>query len=585
MWIKIGKWASLWIVALFCFSAWAEDVTFDATVNTNKVSLQDMVELTLSVHGAKGNVPIIPLPAIEGFDARFVGPATKFSIVNGESSSEHAFIYDLFPNKVGHYRIPSISVVIDGKTYTSSPIDIDVGDKPNAEGKESQNINEKVFMRAFIGSKDVYVGQRTPLTIKVFVKDLSLQLAGVPSLTPDGFVADPTANMQKGKEVLNGVSYDSLTFDTNIYPTKPGTVQVGPLVSQGELVYRIKKSDDILGDIFGNTETRPITLHAPAMTINVLPLPAEGRPQNFSGAVGQYDFKASVGPSLVKVGDPLTLRMTITGQGHLKDLTAPVFNDSRFKTYDPQVKVDDNSKTIEQVIIPTAQDITEVPPLSFSYFDPQEKKYKTITQGPFAVKVLAPSKEEEFKAYGFVDKTKQPSEKSLVVNGQRLKNWVQKSFDNGIKMLKDLRFWLCVLLAGIILFCFSMWKEFQRRLENDAAFARRWKADAKAKELLKSTQNYLQENNSKEFYRSAYKTINDYLADKMHVPLAGLNWPMMEAYLNEHSIDSSKLQMIKSLFERCDLVRFASVSVPRDQMAQDFLQLQELVAYLSKLLK
>ena len=596
MWTKIGKSLSVTLIAtliLFPFIALAEDVSFEATVNSNKVSLSDMVELTLSVHGAKGDVSVVPLPSIDGFDTRYVGPATKFTIVNGVSSNEHSFIYNLFPSKVGHYQIPSVSLSLDGQTYQSSPIDIEVVDKPvessnpeESAGTVSEgSINDKVFMRVFIAPQEVYVGEQTPLLMKVFVNGLSLQLASVPTVNPDGFTADATANMRKSKEIINGVNYESLIFDTNIYPTKTGMINVGPFQAQGELVYRMKQSNDIFGDLFANTQSRPITLHAPAISLHVLPLPSEGKPQDFSGAVGQYDFKASVSPVSVKVGDPITLHMAITGQGHLKDLVLPVFSDSRFKTYDPQTKDTESSKVLEQVIIPTDKNITEVPALSFSYFDPQEKKYKTITQGPFSIKVLATAAGEEFKAYGFVDKTKTASDKPFVVKY----DWVQDIFHKILKQLtalfKDLLFWVFVVSTGVLWFVFYMWKEFQNRLKKDEIFAREWKADSKAKELLKNTKTYLAQNNSKEFYSSLYKTLNDYLADKMHIPLAGLSWSMIEAHLKECSVDPFKLQTIKDLFDRCDLVRFASASIDDEQMRQDFEQLQNLIAYLPKILK
>ncbi|MBF0489965.1 MAG: protein BatD [Candidatus Omnitrophica bacterium] len=595
MWIVIGSLLNL------CFCLWmavspltsfAEDVSFEATVNANKVGLSDMVELTLSVRGAKGDVTTIALPLIDGFDARYVGPSTKFTMINGVTSNEHAFIYDLFPSKVGHYQIPSVSVILDGQTYKTTPIDIDVVDKPadssssDSDGTASsdQSISDKVFMKAFTQSTEVYEGEKVPLVMKVFVKGLSLQLASVPSLSPDGFVADATANMQKAKETVNGVNYDLLKFDTNLYPTRTGKVNVGPFVAEGELVYRVRQSNDIFGDLFSNNQTRPLTLHAPAVVLNVLPLP-EGKPDGFNGAVGQYDFKVSVGPSEVKVGDPLTLRMTITGQGRLKGLVPPVFNDSRFKTYDPQIKDEDKSKTIEQVIIPTTKDITEVPAISFSYFDPLEKKYKTVTQGPFPIKVSALATGEEFKAYGFVDKTKTSSDKPFVLKYDGLKGLAQSILSKILLIVKNLWFWLFVVIAAVVWLGFYFWNEFQDRLKKDEAFSRNWRADAKAKELLKNAKASLPHNNAKEFYGEVYKTLNNYLADKMHLPLASLNVPMIEEYLKKRAIDPSKLQTIKDLWERCDLARFASASMSQEQMTKDFVQLEDLIAYLPKILK
>ena len=584
------------LVILFPIKLFAEDTSFQATVNSNKVSLQDVVELTLTVHGVKGDVPMINLPALDGFEARFVGPSTKLTIINGVTSNEHSFIYNLFPSKVGHFQIPSLSLTLDGQTYHTGPMDIEVTSpsaqpaNPPGGNQTEETINDKVFMVASVSPQQVYVGQKTKLQIKVYVKDLSLQLAAAPSLIPNGFTADTSATMNKTKEIVNGMSYEALQFETNIYPTRAGDMMVGPLQVNGDLIYRTKQNDDFFGDLFATEQRRPIALHASAVPLHVLSLPSA--PADFSGAVGPYDFKASVGPAVggagptaVKVGDPLTLHMSLTGRGRIKGVTLPAFVNSQFKIYDPQVKEDENSKTIEQVIIPTSQNITEVPAVSFSYFDPQEGQYRTMTQGPFPIKVLAQAPGQEFKAWGFVDKTKMAAEKPFVVKF----DWVQKLATQALHRAKvtvrNWKFWVLISLAGLAWLSWKIWQKFQLRLANDQAFARRWRADSKAKGLFKQTRIYLQQNNPKEFYSCLHKTLNDYLADKMHLPPAGLTLHLVETRLKDISVDPAKLEIIKNLFDRCDLARFASARVSLDEMTGDFKKLEELIGYLSKILK
>jgi len=104
--------------------------------------------------------------------------------------------------------------------------------------------------------------------------------------------------------------------------------------------------------------------------INVLPLPLEERPVEFSGAVGQFDYNVSVSPNKIKVGDPITLRMTVIGKGNLAAIDMPKIPlDAEFKLYDPQIFEKDNIKKSEQVLIPKHENISEVPALQFSYFD------------------------------------------------------------------------------------------------------------------------------------------------------------------------------------------------------------------------
>ncbi len=594
MWTRIGKFFTLSLFVLLgsLNISSAEDVSFEATVNANQISLPEALELTLTVHGAK-NIPPISIPTIDGFQVRYVGPSTRFLIVNGVSSSEHSFVYNLFPSKTGRFQIPSLSLFIDQKTYSTNPIDIEVIDTPTSSAstadspaKVGGSIEDKVFLKVSIAPKEVYVGERTPLSMKVYVKDFGLQLSSAPGVKADGFLTDSTANMQKSSENINGIVYETLTFDTNIYPTQPGPLKIGPFQAVGQLVYQVKTGNDIFSDFFGRQEARPIALRADPLTIDVKALPEDGKPSDFSGAIGQYDFKASVGPLAVKLGDPLTLRMTVSGNGRFKNLTMPGLNDSRFKTYDPQIKEDDNSKTVEQVIIPTDQNIKEVPPLSFSYFDPQEKKYKTIIQGPFSISITAPAKGEEFKAYGFMDKTVSEKTSNIKSDGiNKLFQFCRGLINQAPTLVKNWRFWFIVIVSIVLWVGIKIWQSFQRRLQNDQAFAKKFNAPMEAKKGFKQAGELLTQNKNKEFYDAIDKTLRNYLAHKMHQPIGSMTIAAMEVKLSQAHVEEKYITDLKEIMERCDQIRFAGVLPDQNLMQKDLQKLQGIVAYLDKKLK
>ena len=124
-----------------------------------------------------------------------------------------------------------------------------------------------------------------------------------------------------------------------------------------------------------------------------MPLPEEGKPEGFSGAVGKFGFNVSVSPTEVKEGDPITLRMTVNGEGNLTAFEMPSLSSKdNFKLYDPQIIEKDNIKKSEQVIIPNSAEVIQVPKIQFSYFDPDLKRYQTITRGPFPITVTKPRK-------------------------------------------------------------------------------------------------------------------------------------------------------------------------------------------------
>ena len=136
-------------------------------------------------------------------------------------------------------------------------------------------------------------------------------------------------------------------------------------------------------------QAHPTTLFSEPQTIRVLPLPTQNVPESFGGAVGEFSLKVNAGPTNVAVGDPLTLKVQITGRGRLEAVTLPPQPQWReFKAYPPSRNVESKdplglsgTATFEQVLIPQNHEIKFLPPLEFSYFDPNQKSYRTLTGG------------------------------------------------------------------------------------------------------------------------------------------------------------------------------------------------------------
>src|SRR5208283_4582477 len=133
---------------------WADAITFEATVNSPRVSLNEALQLTLTITGVNENLDPISLPVLDGFSAKYLGPSTSVSIVNGDYHSERSFLYDLFPSKVGKFQIPSISATIAGHNYTTKPIDIEVfqntdqaqaSGQPSDQGPSAESLKDKLL--------------------------------------------------------------------------------------------------------------------------------------------------------------------------------------------------------------------------------------------------------------------------------------------------------------------------------------------------------------------------------------------------------------------------------------------------------
>ncbi|MBF0511342.1 MAG: protein BatD [Candidatus Omnitrophica bacterium] len=581
----------------------AEGVTFEATVNSSHVSLDEVVQLTLTVKGVNDNLSPVSLPVIDGFSARYLGPSTRVSIVNGDYHSERAFIYNLFPNKVGHFQIPSVSITISGHTYTSSPVDIEVkaalpqGQSSNGGPEKNvslENLKDKIQVTTSIGKTNVYLKEKIPVTITLLVNGVPIRDIQYPQFEKDGFTVDDFEKPEQAAEILDGVRYDTVRFKTCIYPNRLGDVAFPEVQIHANLLYKTQQENpfhqdngffgpDIFSNFFDSYASRPVVVASKPVVLHVSDLPQEGRGQDFSGAIGHFDFEATVSPTQVKAGDPLTLKMKISGVGNFKNIKMPEFLASGFKTYAPQVKDHNGEKEEEEVIIPVSESIKEVPALRFSYFDTSVQEYKTITQGPFAIQVTAPSPEQQFKAVGFNDLSRETTTSSA--KHFALSKVVHTVYQFLNKLGSSLLFWVILEVLLLSWGAYLLWRRFKDKLEHDPAFARRLKARGLARGTLTQAQGFITAGKTKDFYTLISKTVYDYLANKWHMSPAALTATEISKRLKEAGIDEASMAEAKALLERSDLVCFAGVNRDASQMRDDLIKARALIDRFEKQLK
>ena len=588
---------------------WAEDVNFEATVSSPQVSMDEVLQLTLTFTGVNDNLDPVSLPVIDGFTAKYLGPSSSTSVVmvngNSESHSERSFIYNLFPNKVGKFQIPAISATIAGHTYTTQPIDVEVtqsnsqaqassgGPSGQDQAPSTGSLKDKILLMASVDKKEVYLNERVGLTIKLLyavpIRDIQM-----PQFDKTGILVDDFDKPLQDSRVVDGIRYDMVEFKTNIYPDHLGDLTLGPVQLQGNVLYKAGGGNpfnqdnnsfgaDVFANFFDSYVSRPVNLSSQTILLHVLPLPGEGRPNDFSGAIGQFDFQSSVSPLQVKAGDPLTLKMDVTGSGNFKNFQMPVFQDPDFKSYAPAIKNVGDEKTAEQVIIPTSVGIKDVPAIHFTYFDPFLKSYQTITRGPFAIQVTAPNPDQEFKAVGFSNLNPAPS--TMLTHQFSFGKMFSKACQFFKKLSRSILFRISlgfILIAGLSLL---LWRRFQERLENDPAFARRFKAVREARHALIPADKYISTGKSKDLYALLSKALRDYLANKWHQPPAALSIGEILSRLKTAKVDEKQIAQVKTLLEQSDLVCFAGASFDPDKMRSDLSQTRDLIAHLEKSLK
>jgi tetratricopeptide (TPR) repeat protein len=239
---------------------------------------------------------------------------------------------------------------------------------------------------------EAYVGERIPLTVKLYLGGTRVEQLQFPKIGGQDFVLAQLPQPVERQEVQGGVRYRVLIFETSLTPLRAGELTVGPAtMDMVQLVSRRRRDmfDGFFDDMFADRQ--PLEAQGQAVKVSVLPLPEEGKPDGFGGAVGRFDFTVEVKPTELNVGDPITVRMGISGDGDLGAVGVPrIPVDDRFRPYDPlPVKGEEGAgrRVFEQVVIPKDPAVTALPAVSFSFFDPQSRAYRTLTRGPVALTV------------------------------------------------------------------------------------------------------------------------------------------------------------------------------------------------------
>jgi hypothetical protein len=388
----------------------AADVVARAKFNNPVTGVGEPVQLQIQVTGARSaNSP--PEINVEGLKVDYLGPSqsTSLQITNGRIINETVvtYIYQVEAKRVGNFTIPPVRVAVDGKTADTLPVVLKVepGPDPAAGGEGAQ---AKVgYLDIIIPKKSLFVGEMVPMEIRLSGDSVvRWQPEAMPDIPGEGFTKQKIPETRQDRGTRNGRDMDVYNFRTAITPSKAGKITLGPIeipyVAQIPRAQPNRRrgrslldmfSDDVFSDPMFAAPQR-FKARAEAIELDVKPLPLEGRPANFSGAVGQFKFEVAGSPTSVKIGDPLTMTLRVTGRGNFDRIAAPVLADkngwrdypatSEFKAGDDLGTT--GTKTFSVAVIPEAKK-KAMPVFEFSYFDPSTAKYVTLKSDPAALEV------------------------------------------------------------------------------------------------------------------------------------------------------------------------------------------------------
>jgi hypothetical protein len=437
-------WVGLLLAALT--GLLAQEVT--AGLSSPSTSVGQPVELVVTVRDSR-NAEVPQTVDVAGLRIELFGRATRFEMNNFKVTSSLTYTYSVVPLNAGEFTIPPIEVKVDKKTLKTAPARLSVmagappalpapQPLPNAPSTRSDvqppaGQVTPYFGDLLLSKKKAYVGEVVPAELRYYFNSrISGEVGDRPNFGGEGFTAQKLSHVPKREQIVNGENYIVFGFQTGITPVKSGALEI-PTSSLEARLQVPGSPPPGFADIFQQfggalppgmfTSSRDVSIDTKPVTMEVVPLPKEGKPENFSGAIGKFKMEASANPKKAAPGDPITIKVLVTGQGNFDAMGAPELTDDEgWRSYPPTDKFEPadaihftGTKTFEFVLI-AKQDRIQTPGLKFTYFDPATGTYETLTQAPFDVEAKAGEAKPEASPVGNV--TSSPTPKASLTSSK-----------------------------------------------------------------------------------------------------------------------------------------------------------------------
>ncbi len=547
---------------------YAGEVSVSADVSSSRIGVDDQLILTVRVSGASGSFDSPDMGGIKDFRVVGSSSSSRISITNGRMESSKELIFTLLPLKKGTLEIPSLKIRHEGQLYATNPISIEVVEgslgnqtsprglsqqQQQDRGRETADSGNGIMLKAETGKRSVYIGE--PVYIEYNIYTRYPVSGGEVVEMPDfkDFITEDIEikeSEQQKQKVLNNISYGVIPVVRKLlFPAKTGVIKIDPMVISLRVRTRSNDPFDFFSG-FGREEV--IYRRTEPLDIEIKALPGEGKPENFSGAVGKYSISSSVNTREIAVNDALTFEIQYTGSGNINSLTSPVIPDlPDFEVHTPEVVRDvmfrngtmEGKLSWKYILIPKVAGSHEIPSVELSYFDRQEGRYKTATAPSIPVTVTGTADsvtvaEGKRNVVSLLEDIKYIKPLAGSLKNHRTVFMTSKT----LTMLTALP-----LLLNIIFFVFVA---LRTKRASSVNIIKAKKASAKAIRRIKGAKG-------SDLFTTVWDSLNEYASDRLYLPKQGLTSDkIIEGFSNLGCPDKNIREFI-ILMETCEATRYS----------------------------
>lgn len=548
-------------------------VSFEALVSKKKLGINERLRIDFKMNQDGDN---FNPPSFSDFDI-VAGPnqSVSHSWVNGKRSFSKTYSYFLAPKKQGRFTLKKASIKIEGTVYVTKPINILVTKaitKPKNPNDPDYIASNNIHLVAQVSKTKPYLNEAVTVEYRLYVAPNTgvSNWREVESPKYNGFWSQSTdsktQNIKRGQ--YNGEDYRYVVLRrTVLYPQKTGKLIIEPLGLDVTIDVPTNRRD-----FFGQMQMQQVhkKISAKTRTLDVKALPLENRPENFTGAVGDFNFKTSLSKTELNATESLSLALEVSGKGNLKLFNLPkVTLPSNLEVYEPEhsERISTNyngmqgSITDSYTIVPQYKGKYPIPTINFSYFNPKTETYKTVTSKDLAINVINGPTFEEIKpnitnpASGKTDYTfADIKTKTTFIN--QTKN----------KFFKSTTFWLALIVS---LLAIPLALFIRRKKENyalDIVGSKTRKANRLSKKYLSSAKKSLGQ--KEPFYIALEKALHNYLKAKLRIETSEMSKEKISELLQKREVQHVTVANFVAILENCEQARYSPFT--EVTMQQDF---------------
>ena len=581
----------LWAFLFMLTATFQAQVKFEAKVSKKKLGINERLRVDFEMNEDGDN---FAPPTFEGF--RVVGgpnQAISNSWINGKRSFSKTYSFFLAPQSQGHFTIGQATVDIDGQMYKSPPVSVEITaavEIPKDGNNADYLASENVHLVAEVSNDKPYLNEAITVVYKLYVSnEVNITSSWREIDTPKyadfwSQNIDNQGNLKVYEGKYNGEDYRYVILRTTVlYPQKTGELNIEPLTLDVPIDVRSNKRD-----IFGRYLMTRVnkTISAGNRTIKVKPLPQEGKPENFSGAVGSFDFKVKTNKTQLDANESLELKVSVSGDGNLKLFDLPhVTLPSSLEVYEPtredQIKTQTSGMTgsisENYTIVPQFKGNYPIRLIAFSYFDPKTETYKTISSDELLIEV------ENGPLTSANHESTTNLKEAVTLDANQFKyimltpNLVSMNRED---FFKSPLFWGLMGAPLVLIPLFILVGRKRKRRLADVAGNRLRRANQLAKKYLGEAKRNLGHQDA--FYESLERALHNYLKAQLQLETSELSKDRIAQLLQERNVEAGVTAGFIQLLKSCEFARYAGASAV--SMKKDYALAVQTISNIDKLM-